>query len=156
REIAEQFPIPDLKARTRYTMAGELAHEIFYNLMSYIFHLVYPRYVADRYYNPIVEYLVGIPKQLRMPRMDRKAGESVARLVREKRRYYLMPLQLQCDYQLRHNARFRHQSEAIRDVVASFAAHAPKEASLVLKCHPLDNGGENWPRHIKAVANEVG
>lgn len=156
RAIGAQFPMPDLRARTRYTMAGELTHEISYNLISYFLHLAYPRYVADRYYNPIAEYLTGIPKQLRASRTQREASDIVASLVREKRTIYLMPLQLQCDYQLRHNARYAHQGDAIREVIASFAEHAPADASLVLKCHPLDNGGENWPRHIREGAAKVG
>lgn len=156
REIGVRFPMPDLKARTRYTMAGEMAHEISYNLVSYFLHLAYPRYVADRYYNPVIEYLTGIPKQMRASRMQREANEIVAKLVRERRGFYLMPLQLQCDNQLRHNARYAHQGDAIREVITSFAAHAPAETTLVFKCHPLDNGGENWPAHIKRAAREAG
>jgi capsular polysaccharide export protein len=156
RSIGERFPIPDLKARTRYSMAKEMTHEISYNLVSYFLHLAYPRYVADRYYNPIVEYLTGIPKQIRGARMQREAKDRIAQLVRGRRTFYLMPLQLQCDYQLRHNSRYAHQGDAIREVISSFAAHAPAEASLILKCHPLDNGGEDWPKHIRAGAKAAG
>ena len=152
RSIGAQFPMPDLRARTRYTMAGELAHEITYNLSSYLLHLAYPRYVADRYYNPIVEYLTGIPKQLRAGRMLREAARIVSEISGGARPYFLMPLQLQCDYQLRHNAPYAHQGDAIREVIASFAAHAPPDAALIFKCHPLDNGGEDWPEHIAAGA----
>lgn len=152
RAVAAQFPVPDLRARTRYTMAGELAHEIAYNLSSYFFHLAYPRYTADRYYNPIVEYLTGIRKQLRASRMQRNAVRIVSEISGGSRPHFLMPLQLQCDYQLRHNAPYRHQGDAIREVITSFAVHAPPDAALIFKCHPLDNGGENWPAHIAAGA----
>lgn len=156
RAVGAQFEMPDLRARTRYTMLGEMTHEITYNLVSYFFHLVYPRYVADRYYNPVMEYLTGIPKQLRASRVQRDAHQVVTDLTAERRPFYLMPLQLQCDNQLRHNARFAHQGDAIREVVASFAAHAPANASLVFKCHPLDNGGENWPKHIREARISAG
>lgn len=156
RAIGERFPTPDLKARTRYSMAQEMTHEISYNLVSYFLHLAYPRYVADRYYNPVIEYLTGIPKQMRAPRMQREARECIARLIRGRRTFYLMPLQLQCDYQLRQNSRYAHQGDAIREVISSFAVHAPVDAALVVKCHPLDNGGEGWPKHIKAAAKAAG
>jgi capsular polysaccharide export protein len=156
RTIGAQFPMPDLRARTRYTMAGELAHEITYNLSSYFLHLAYPRYAADRYYNPIVEYLTGIPKQLRASRMQRDAARIVSEISGGARPYFLMPLQLQCDYQLRHHSSYAHQSDAIREVLASFAAYAPADATLIFKCHPLDNGGENWPAHIAAGARAAG
>lgn len=156
RAIGAQFPMPDLRARTRYSMAGELTHEITYNLSSYFLHLAYPRYTADRYYNPIVEYLTGIPKQLRASKMQRDAARIVSEISGGARPYFLMPLQLQCDYQLRHHSRYAHQGDAIRDVIASFAAHAPPDALLIFKCHPLDNGGENWPAHISAGARAAG
>lgn len=149
RAIGARFPMPDLRARTRYTMRSEMAHEISYTLVSYFLHLAYPRYVADRYYNPIIEYLTGIPKQMRAARMQGEARDVVSGLVRDQNLFYLMPLQLQCDYQLRHNASYSHQGDAIREVIRSFAGHAPQGAKLIFKCHPLDNGGENWPRHIQ-------
>jgi capsular polysaccharide export protein len=156
RAIGARFAMPDLKARTHYTMASEMAHEISYNLVSYFLHLAYPRYAADRYYNPVIEYLTGIPKQMRASRLQQAARDNIAKIVHDKRTFYLVPLQLQCDYQLRHHSRYAHQGDAIREVIASFGAHAPSDAVLVFKCHPLDNGAENWPSHIKDGAVQAG
>ena len=75
--IGAQFPAPDLSERYPSSIAVELTHEIFYTLTSYFFHLAYPFYNADRYYNPLVEYLTGIPKQLVAPRRAREAQEFV-------------------------------------------------------------------------------
>src|SRR5690606_9741121 len=85
----------------------------------------------------------------RATRMQDEARDIVSGLVRGQNPFYLMPLQLQCDYQLRHNASYSHQGDAIREIITSFAEHAPQAEKLIFKCHPLDNGGENWPRHIK-------
>ena len=156
RAIGAKFPRPEVKPRFHYTMAGELTHEIFYNLTSYFLHFAFPRYEADRYYNPVVEYLTGVPKQIRAGRAKVDAQGFVERLVDDRRRFFLFPLQLQNDYQLRSNAEFAHQSDAIRKVIASFASHATDDDWLVLKCHPLDNGGENWPKHIKKAAAAAG
>lgn len=154
--IGAQFPAPDLSERYRSSVAVELSHEIFYNLASYFFHLTYPFYNADRYYNPLVEYLTGIPKQLMASRRAREAGRLVGRLVRTRQPFFLYPLQLQNDYQLRRNAFFAHQADAIRLVIGSFAAHAKPTDRLVFKCHPLDNGAEGWPKHIDRAAKAAG
>ena len=156
RSIGALFPSPDLKARTHFSMSQEMAHEIAYNLVSYFLHVAYPRYVADRYYNPVFEYLAGVPKQMRASRLQREASGRIAKLVGERRPFYLVPLQLQCDYQLRHNSGYSHQGDAIREVMASFARNAPTDAALVFKCHPLDNGAEHWPRVIRAAAETAG
>lgn len=156
REIGRQFPMPDLRARTHYTMSGEMTHEMTYNLVSYFLSLTFPNYTADRYYNPLIEYATGMAKQFRSERMKREAKSTVATLIREKRAFFFVPLQLQCDYQLRHHSRFAHQGDAIREVITSFANHAPKNATLVFKCHPLDNGAEHWPEHIEKHAREAG
>lgn len=52
-------------------------------------------------------------------------------------RYYLVPLQVFCDFQLRHS-RFSDVEEFAREVVASFAKHARPDHALVLKHHPMD------------------
>lgn len=154
--IGAQFPAPDLSERYPSSIAVELTHEIFYTLTSYFFHLTYPFYNADRYYNPLVEYLTGIPKQLVAPRRAREAQEFVRQLTLTKRPYFLFPLQLQNDYQLRRNAFFKHQSDAIQLVINSFAANSNPTDHLVFKCHPLDNGGEGWPKLIGRAAKAAG
>lgn len=156
RTIGAKFPRPQAKPRFHYTMTGELTHEIVYNLSSYFLHFAFPRYEADRYYNPVVEYLTGVPKQIRAGRAKAEAQAVVKRLIGDRRGFFLFPLQLQNDYQLRSNAEFAHQSDVIRTVIASFASHAVDDDWLVIKCHPLDNGGENWPKHIQKAASAAG
>ena len=45
---------------------------------------------------------------------------------------------------------------ALAEVIASFARHAPKEAVLVVKGHPLDNGLNNWGVRTLDYAQAVG
>jgi len=53
-------------------------------------------------------------------------------------RYFLFPLQLTSDYQIRVHSPFSSMKQAADYVLASFAAHAPADAKLVIKEHPLD------------------
>jgi len=156
KSIGAQFHEPDLESRYSSPLAIELTHEIFYHLSTYFFHIVYPNYESDRYYNPFLEYLTGIPQQLRALVDQRFAQKKISALVESGTRYFLMPLQLQNDYQLRYNADYTHQSDAIREIISSFAAHADDKSELIFKCHPLDNGGEGWPKHIREAAIKAG
>jgi capsular polysaccharide export protein len=70
--------------------------------------------------------------------------------------YFLFPLQLDSDAQIRFHSSFTGMAEAIRLVIASFAAHAPAEVTLLLKEHPLDNGLRDWRALAAELAAEHG
>ncbi|MBU3077151.1 capsule biosynthesis protein [Sphingomonas quercus] len=61
--------------------------------------------------------------------------------------YFVFPLQLDSDHQIRVHSPFGNMRVAIDYVVASFSRRAPADAILVLKEHPLDNGLINWRRY---------
>src|SRR5690606_20571120 len=52
-------------------------------------------------------------------------------------RYFLVPLQVHCDFQLAHSD-YESIEDFALEVIAAFAAHAPADAHLVLKHHPMD------------------
>lgn len=56
----------------------------------------------------------------------------------ESRRWFLVPLQVHGDSQVRDHSRFEGMADFLEEVVASFAAHAPADARLVVKHHPMD------------------
>lgn len=153
-KVGSQFPAADLQPKYRHTMTTELIHEIFYNLSSYFLGFLFHRYNADRYYNPLVEYLTGLPKQFAANRRSAHAQQRINELVGAKRKFFVFPLQLQCDYQLRNHAAFPHQGDAIDAVIRSFAANAGTDSELIFKCHPLDNDAENWPKRIATTAEQ--
>jgi capsular polysaccharide export protein len=71
--------------------------------------------------------------------------------------YYLLLLQLSNDTQLRVHSDFTGGMREVIDRVAeSFAAHAPKDALLVVKNHPLDSGAERLGRHTAGTAERLG
>ncbi len=53
------------------------------------------------------------------------------------RRYFLVPLQVHCDFQLRHSP-FGSVPEMIEFVVNSFCDHGDRDDHLVFKHHPMD------------------
>ena len=156
REIAANCETPDLKQRYLYTKGREILFEVSYNLISYFASGLYPFYRSDRYYNPLVEYISGIPGLFTEKRRHRKARRLVNRLIRAKKSIFIFSMQLQNDYQLRSNAPFSHQKDAIELTIKSFSQNASAETDLIFKAHPLDTGLERWKPFIVKKAEEYG
>ncbi|MPT47502.1 MAG: capsular biosynthesis protein [Sphingobium sp.] len=70
--------------------------------------------------------------------------------------YFLFPLQLNSDYQIRSHSPFTGMYEAALYVIESFAHHAPGNTMLVVKEHPLDCSYRSWSRYIRKHARRLG
>lgn len=157
--IAAQLPEVkhDLAAVYGHPFASEAWHEVTYNLAALFLRPFYPHYAPDRAYHPIVEYLSWLPQLARRGLARRRTAAVLHEMTNGAGRpFYFFPLQLQSDYQIRANSPFRHLSEAVEQVVGSFARHAPKDTRLLVKIHPLDNGLERWPRVLRRTAERHG
>lgn len=62
--------------------------------------------------------------------------------------YYLLPLQLASDAQIKCCSTFRDIADVIETVAYSFTKYAPKNSLLVIKVHPLDNTFFNYKKFI--------
>ena len=71
-------------------------------------------------------------------------------------RYFLVPLQVFNDSQIRHHSPFADIHDFIDDVVVSFARHAPVGTHLVIKHHPMDRGHRDYSRWIETLARTHG
>src|SRR5262249_51954349 len=147
---------PDLVPHFAHRAFEETFNEVFFHLLAYFFRLNFPFYRSDKYYNPVVDYLSGLRRQLRLNRLGRQADAVVADLVSHAEPFHLVALQTQSDYQILDNSPYRHISEMIEEVVSSFAKHAPSNDRLVFKLHPHDNGIVPWPRNIARMAADRG
>ena len=70
--------------------------------------------------------------------------------------YFLFPLQLSGDYQIRNHSPFPDMRSAAGYVMESFARHAPEDANLLIKAHPFDTSFAKWPRFIRHHARRLG
>jgi capsular polysaccharide export protein len=66
--------------------------------------------------------------------------------------FFLFPLQLSADYQIRTHSAFPTMASAARYVIESFARHAPRDTHLLLKAHPLDSSFFNWSSFTRNMA----
>lgn len=72
------------------------------------------------------------------------------------RPFFLFPLQLNSDYQIRVHSPFGTMHGAIDIVLESFARAAPADVALVIKEHPLDSGLNGWRAVVAARATVLG
>lgn len=71
-------------------------------------------------------------------------------------RYFLVALQTQGDAQITVHSHYGTVTRFIREVVESFAKHAPKEVSLFIKHHPLDRGHTDYSALIGELVEHHG
>ncbi len=70
--------------------------------------------------------------------------------------FFLFPLQLDSDYQIRLHSDFGGMRPAIVRVLSDFAQHAPPHTRLAVKEHPLDAGLNDWRLITMAEAARFG
>lgn len=70
--------------------------------------------------------------------------------------YFLFPLQLNSDYQIRTHSPFSSMRDAALYVLESFALNAPGNTTLVVKEHPLDSSYRSWFGYIRKHAKRLG
>ena len=101
--------------------------------------------------------LDGIGWSLRFIKAKRRARQAAATLeALAGRRYFLLPLQLTGDFQIRAHSPFDSMPAATEYVLDSFVRHAPADCVLLVKEHPLDSGYLDWRRWLARRARRLG
>lgn len=125
-----------------------------YGLASLVLTPWYPNQQHHRSLNPVTEPL----------RWARSLVRHLAYRVREQgqqerlcspgltKRWFLVPLQVQADSQVLHHSGFADIEAFITHVMTSFTEHAPLQAGLVIKHHPMDRAYTDYRRHIQREA----
>lgn len=72
-----------------------------------------------------------------------------------RKRFFLVALQVFNDSQIRHHSDYRSVRSFIREVIESFACHAPPDTHLVLKHHPMDRGHRDYAEQIARNARHA-
>lgn len=85
----------------------------------------------------------------------KKLAERVIKSLADKP-FFLFPLQLSGDYQIRSHSPFPNMKSAATYVMESFARHAPEDTHLLIKAHPFDTTFANWTRFIDRRAKTLG
>ena len=114
----------------------------------------YPHYRTHRPGSALMEAAGWGVKYLARGLRQRQT-EQVLDGLRNKR-FFLLPLQLSGDYQIRNHSPFPDMLAAASYVMESFARHAPDDAHLLIKKHPFDTSLVNWRRYVDRRARALG
>lgn len=129
-------------------------HDVAYHVAGLANPLLFPRYRTHSPVRAPVEYLGYIRRFSLLRLWKRWDAQLIADLVANKLPYYVLPLQLNSDAQIRDHSRFESMSEVIEFVIESFSRYAPAASRLVIKNHPLDMGLTGYGRVISRLAKE--
>ncbi|MEO3470238.1 capsular biosynthesis protein [Roseomonas sp. CAU 1739] len=156
RTMAQGLPPAAPETLSGGSFLRRASDDVRYNVQNLLLRHRFPHWRTHRSWNPFHEYAGWLLRGAMRPARSRRARRRLARLQGWPGPVFVLPLQLEGDYQLRLHSPFASLGDAITTVVASFAAHAPGDALLAVKGHPLDNGLIGWGRFAMRRAAEAG
>ncbi|HEX4506122.1 MAG TPA: capsular biosynthesis protein [Alphaproteobacteria bacterium] len=130
--------------------------DVIYNVASVGLGWRFPGYKTHRPWHPFYEYGGWLKRFARKPSAKRRSARSLKDVMASEKPFYLFPLQLDCDSQIRQHSPFGRIKPSIEYVIRSFAQHAPADTQLVIKEHPLDNCLTDWRSLVTEVAVATG
>ncbi|MES2301753.1 MAG: capsular biosynthesis protein [Pseudomonadota bacterium] len=156
RETAAALPpVPEHK-QVQSSFRRRATEGLLYNFADVLTRWYYPHWNNHRPWHPLVEGMGWVRKLSRRKECVTDATELLARLAVTDAPYFLFPLQLDSDAQIRLHSPFAGIADALKLIIESFARHAPAEARLVVKEHPLDNGVRDWRQETADMAARFG
>jgi capsular polysaccharide export protein len=156
RKLAQDYPEPDFTVRSRTPFWRFTALDMAYNLGASMFWPLYPGYRRHAIVHPVIEYLAWGRKLALGPIERRRSARGLEAVKSSTAPFFLLPLQLSTDYQIRAHSPYPDMETPAREVIASFAAHAPTGSRLVVKLHPLDPGLTPWRDLVERAAKAHG
>ena len=127
-------------------------HDVVYHMAGLWNPVFFPRYRTHATVNAAMEY-AGYARRLPSLRFHAPRDNALVEgLISAGTPFFVLPLQLGSDAQIREHSRFDDMTAVMEFVMASFARHAPAQAKLLIKNHPLDTGLVNYPKIIRALS----
>ena len=130
-----------------------VSQTIVYYILMNVLKFRYPYYEHHLKISCLKEAFYGIRNGLRKMRF-KISERNVAKRLQTKlsKKYYFVPLQTHTDYQVRTHSNYDSMEAFIKEVLFSFASHAPEESFLIFKHHPMDRGRKNYWRLINKIS----
>ncbi|MDB5974310.1 MAG: capsular biosynthesis protein [Nevskia sp.] len=132
------------------------AEDVLYNLTTVLTAWRYPAYQTHKPWHPLIEYAAGAKRFPMKPWSKRRKLALLQQILGSAQPYYLFPLQLDADSQIRFHSPFGRMAPAIKEVIDSFASSAPADTLLVITEHPLDTGLVELGRITREYAAAAG
>jgi len=155
-EVASTLPAQPAPVCFRSPFRVRAFHDVAYHVGGLVNPLLYPGYRTHAPVTAPVEYAGYMTRFLRLPLWRRSDARQIDELLQRRQPFFLLPLQLNGDAQIREHSRFESMQTVIHRVMRSFSLHAPSNAVLVIKNHPLDMGLTPYRRYISTLVHRFG
>lgn len=156
RALARNAPPVDTRVLYPESFFREAVNDIAYHTSTVMLRWLYPGYRSHLPDHPFKVYLGTGLHLLKVRRSGPKVDRHVAALRAAGVPYWVFPLQLEKDFQLREYSPYPDMKTPMQEVIRSFAANAPAQARLLIKLHPLDPMLRNWGRMVRRAAIKWG
>lgn len=152
----EQLPSIENMTAYRHPFWIMALYDAAYNLINSLLWFVYPNFKRHTPHPPFLEYPSWIPRLLSEKAREKEANLCISKLIDENQSFYIFPLQLSGDFQIRTHSPYPSMCEAINEVLDSFSKSAPKHTKLLVKQHPLDVGLDKLKSHTLSQSKKLG
>jgi len=155
-QIAEGLPEPDFEVRYPDSFFQLAVNGLVADVGTWVFGFLYPGYRCHLLMNPLALYICTGLRKWKAARNSEQANSRVKALAdaAERSPYFMFPMQIEADFQVRAYSKYTGLESALRDVIGSFALHAPTSRRLIIKVHPMDPGVRPWKRIVARIASE--
>lgn len=154
-KAAQLLPLSEHK-RVPSSFRRRASQGVLYNAADVLTRWRYPGWSTYRPWHPLVEGAGWARKFNHRQNRQREAARLIETLSATDALFFLFPLQLDSDAQIRLHSPFAGIADALKLVVESFAAHARPGDRLIVKEHPLDNGVRDWELETRDLAIRAG
>jgi capsular polysaccharide export protein len=155
RYTAAKLPPPLPPVRFRSPFRTRATQDVLYHLAGLGNPVLFPHYRNHAPVTAPVEYAGYIKRLTQLRWWKPRDRKRIIDLARSRRPYFVLPLQLNSDAQIRDHSPFSNMREVIELTLRSFAAHAPGNAILCVKNHPLDMGLISYKRLLSRLAKHL-
>jgi capsular polysaccharide export protein len=156
RLAAKSLPPGSHSESTNVPILLRASQDIAYRLASAMDPALFPHYRTHRPRRALHEYAGWAVRYAKFPLLAKSDRAGLRRILSSAGPVFLLPLQLNGDSQILHHSKFASVACVIRHVVESFAEHAPQDARLLIKNHPLDPGLDDHARAVRVAAHNSG
>lgn len=149
-ERLELEPEPPIRP-VQHAFLKSALHTICYASAAAILRQRYPLYRHHRDIRPLAQARLWWRGSVRRVIHTLRDREVAAKLkAHDMPPYFFVPLQVHLDSQLGHS-RYATINEFLHEVVATFAEHAPRDHSLLLKLHPMDRPYSDYSLDVESL-----
>jgi capsular polysaccharide export protein len=152
---AEGLPTPDLEQCFQDHFPSQAFWDMTYHA-ALLVPFPFRHFKSHEVVHPLATY-AGIGRRLLLRRSeDQRSAHILADLRARRSAFWVFAMQIENDFSLRSYSSFPDMDSALEETLVSMAAHAPLDAELLIKMHPLDPCVKNWPARIAAMARKLG